>query len=246
MPVTSDQPGPYAPASAILELVTRHRNKGLPSPVDGEVLGRAGISDSLIPRTLQALRTLDLIDEDGNPTAVLEGIRMAREDEYQERLKEWLTSAYADVLQYVDPANATDSDIRDAFRSYKPIGQQPRMVTLFSGLFRAAGVGPDKPVPSSRKSGGPASEQKSKSKFKLKRKKKDPETPSGAAFSNNELPPVLSGLLASLPKDGKTWTVAERDAFLKTFSAVLDFCYTPVENIKAPEPNDAEDDEIDE
>lgn len=55
MPVTVDQPAPYAPASAILDLIERHRNKGLPAMVDADALGRAGVSDSLIPRTLQAL-----------------------------------------------------------------------------------------------------------------------------------------------------------------------------------------------
>ncbi len=43
MPVSIDQPVPYAPASALLDLIERHRNKGLPSVVDADVLLRAGI-----------------------------------------------------------------------------------------------------------------------------------------------------------------------------------------------------------
>ena len=143
MPVTQDKPAPYAPATAILALVERHRSKGLPTPVNADVLGRAQVSSSLIPRTLQALETLDLIDAEGKPTPVLEGIRLAPEAEYQKRLAEWLTAAYADALAYVDPATDDETSVRDAFRSYTPVGQQPRMVTLFTGLFKAAGIGPE-------------------------------------------------------------------------------------------------------
>ena len=63
MPVTANSPAPYAPTSAILGLIERHRNKGF-TRLDAEVLGRSGVSDSLISRTLQALQTLDLIDDD--------------------------------------------------------------------------------------------------------------------------------------------------------------------------------------
>ena len=111
MPVTANAAGPYAPASVILGLVDRHRNKGLPTPVDAEVLARASVSESLTPRTLQALRTLDLIDESGKPTDVLEGLRLAPEAEYSQRLAEWLNVAYADVLSFVDPA--IDDETRD-------------------------------------------------------------------------------------------------------------------------------------
>src|SRR5437879_1673208 len=121
MPVTPDAPAPYAPASAIIELIKRHRNRGLPSPVNSDVLARAGVSSSLIARTLQALQALDLIDESGAPTATLEGIRLAPETESKQRLADWLRATYADALQFVDPATASESEVRDAFRNYIPI-----------------------------------------------------------------------------------------------------------------------------
>jgi Family of unknown function (DUF5343) len=95
MPVTSTAPAPYAPASAVIELIRRHRNRGLPTPVNADVLARASISGSLIPRTLQALQTLDLIDDNGTLTAVLEGIRLAPEAEYRQRVADWLRATYA-------------------------------------------------------------------------------------------------------------------------------------------------------
>lgn len=233
MPVTADRPAPYAPASAILALIDRHRNKGLPAPVDADVLARAGISGSLIPRTLQALQTLDLIGEDARPTPVLEGLRLAPEAEFKARMAEWLNATYADALSYVDPATDDEVRIRDAFRSYSPVGQQSRMVTLFTGLFAAAGIAPEKPKPATRKPQRVAVAAKASVT-----RQKVPQTPpprrngagstTGQSFSSS-LPPALAGLLASLPENGQSWPKQERDRFLQTFGAVLDFCF-PVDN----------------
>lgn len=227
MPVTADQPAPYAPASAVLDLVSRHRNKGLQSPVDADVLARSGISDSLIPRTLQALKALDLVEDDGRPSSVLEGIRLAPESEYKQRLADWLTAAYADALAYVDPATDDEVAIRDAFRKYAPTGQQSRMVTLFMGLFTAAGVMPVRIKQTASSNGGTTTAKPRAAK---------PAIPPRRAVTSNEqrsqdlatfgtVPPALAGLLASLPPMGQGWTKQRRDLFVTTFSAVIDFCF---------------------
>lgn len=233
MPVTADQPAPYAPAKAVLDLIGRHRNKGLPTPVDADVLARAGIPASLISRTLQALQTLDLIDENGAPSQVLEGIRLAQETDYKQRLADWLNGAYADALAFVDPASADESQIRDAFRNYKPIGQQSRMVTLFIGLFDAAGIGPEKQRSLSRK---PPSSSPAKPT-------RNPPKPNGGPTVHQHmitgaLPPPLAGLLAGLPQDGQGWSKTKRDQFMVTFEAVLDFCF-PVISKEQSEPEPA-------
>ena len=105
MPVTSDKPAPYAPGSTILEVVDQpSRNRGLPTPITAEVLGRAGIAPTLIPRTLQSLQGLDLIDADGVPTRIFEAIRLAPQTEYRQQLEQWVRGTYADVLTFVDPS----------------------------------------------------------------------------------------------------------------------------------------------
>ena len=240
MPVTQDQPAPYAPASAILSLIDRYRNKGLPPVIDGDVLARAGVSPSLIARTLQAMQSLDLLTEEGKASPVLEGIRLAPEPEFKQRLVEWLNSAYADALQFVDPATATEGEIRDAFRSYKPIGQQNRMVTLFMGLFAGAGVGAEKPKASTpRKVAQPKPSGASTPRPTI-RTAALPKTPGHpAAFNNSGMPPALSGLLASLPSPEDGWTKEERDRFVATFGAVLDFCF-PVRAARKPKPVEPE------
>lgn len=225
MTVTSDNPSPYAPPSAVLSIVQRHRDKGLPSPVDADVLARAGISQSLIPRTLQALQLLDLINVEGKPTEIFERIRLAPEADYQQRLAEWLQTAYADALQYIDPATATETQIRDAFRSYRPTGQQARMVSLFIGLFSAAGIAPEKPKSAPRRNKVKAPSSKS-------RKSPAPQRPFVASRSpslSDGLPPALTGLLTSLPEQGQGWTQERRDGFIAAFGSVVDYLYPIIE-----------------
>lgn len=238
MPVTAATTAPYAPAPGILGLVGRHRSKGLPSPVDSDVLTRAGISASLIPRTLQALHTLDLLNEDGSPSAILEGLRLAPEAEYQQRMAEWLNAAYADALAFVDPADATEVQIRDAFRSYKPVGQQDRMVSLFMGLFAAAGVMPEREKQKvvARKVTVP-----SKPAVRSAPTVKVTSGETRAHFQAQAqpgMPPALAGLLASLPKDGDGWTQERRDKFVATFGAVVDFCFPIVQPTTVNENGD--------
>jgi hypothetical protein len=250
MPVTRDQPGPYAPPSAILALVERHRNKGLPNPVDAEVLGRAGIPDSLINRTLQALQALDLITESGAPSEVLEGIRVAPEAEYKQRLTEWLNGAYADALAFVDPATDDEVAIRDAFRSYKPVGQQGRMVTLFMGLFAAAGVMPERAKavagkkPVNGAGGGKlrmAATTTSATRPSARRQQSYGGGGTGDGAQLSGFPPALAGLLQSLPKDGEGWTQAKRDRFQNAFGVMLDFCFPIV--VEGPAPMETADDQ---
>ena len=219
MPVTEDRPAPYAAPSSIVDIVTRYRNRGLPFPVNTEVLARAGISESLIPRTLQSLQTLDLINEAGNPTDTLEGIRLAPEAEYRNRLTAWLKSAYAGVFAFVDPSKDDGVRIRDAFRGYNPVGQQSRMVTLFEGLCTEAGlitVKASTPRPTaSRPRSAPSTPQVARAAIKPKAK--------GSPTAG--LPPALTGLLESLPELSSDWSDADRDKFLATFKVVLDLYF---------------------
>lgn len=228
MAVTADKPTPYAPTRTILDLIERHRSRGLPAPVTAEVLARAGIPESLIPRTLQALPILDLIDESGNPTPTFESIRLAPEAEYKKRLEDWLKGAYADVFSFVDPTKDDETRIRDAFRGYQPVGQQARMVTLFQGLCAAAGLLPEKAAQtraqaSTRSNPRPVSPRVQRNIASLGGKRVTAPTQSG-------LPAPLAGLLSSLPPEGRGWTEERRKKFLETFGTVLDFCFPVVES----------------
>lgn len=227
MPLNQDRPGPYAPPTAILEVINRRRDRGLTAPINADVLVRAGIPDSLIPRTLQSLQTLDLIDEGGNPTDTFEALRLAPTAEFQARLQEWLKSAYADVFAFVDPSQDDDTKIQDAFRAYNPAGQQRRMVILFRELCAAAGLTPPKAAASAKQSSTPRLRTAAPPTKKLTLNKVMPKGP--AMKVSLDLPPALSGLMESVPGPQVGWTAAERDKFLATFKAVLDFCIPVVE-----------------
>jgi hypothetical protein len=226
MAVTADKPAPYAPTSAILDIVSRFRNRGLVFPVTADVLARAGIPESLVSRTLQALITLDLFNEAGNPTETMEGIRLAPETEYKKRLEDWLRSAYADVFKFVDPATDDDARIRDAFRGYKPQGQQERMVTLFQGLCAAAGLVNEKKTSTPRSSTTTAARSFIVNARGSTHKQNPKNTPTTIPAG---LPPALAGLLQSLPPGEAGWTKDKRDKFLITFETVLDFCFPVLE-----------------
>jgi len=127
-----------------MSIVNGYRNRGLSTPIDDGVLLRAGVSESLVPRTLRALQQLELIDEGGKPTPRLEGLRTATSEEFQATLAEAVRAAYADVFAFTDPARDDETRVTDAFRVYKPVSMRPRMISLFMGLCEEAGIIPPK------------------------------------------------------------------------------------------------------
>jgi Family of unknown function (DUF5343) len=140
MPIQADGIAPYAPGPAVGAVLDFDRKRGLPTPVTVETIERVGVSASLAPRTHQALRLLDLLDDEGMPTAAMVGLRKASSADYPARLGDVLRAAYAEVFKYVDPAEDDVDRVRDAFRHFTPVGMQERMVTLFLYLAAAAGI----------------------------------------------------------------------------------------------------------
>lgn len=205
------------------------------TPITGEVLGRAGITESLISRTLQTLQVLDLVDDDGQPTQVFEGIRIAPESEYKSCVEAWLKAAYADVFTYVDPSKDSETQVRDAFRTYKPHGQQSRMVSLFLGLCKEAGLIEEIKRETQR---SPRTVSKSpRGPTKKSRKRKAKDDPQTAVGPLPQLPSPILGLLGSLPKENGSWSQERRDQFITTLGAVLDFCYS----VGEPEAEDEQE-----
>ena len=217
----------------MISILRRFRDKGLSTPFTVDVLVRAGVPESLTRRTLQSLQVLDLIDDKGMPTPTLNKIRLAPEKEYQSVVAEWIKSAYAEVFQFIDPAKDDASAIRDAFRSYTPVGQQERMVALFLALCAEAGL-----VDESKKS-EPKPSLRKPTMFRFTASA--PRTNRRDTGSNGTLPPALDGLMKSLPTTGTGWTKDQRDRFLETFKSVLDFVIPVVakQTVKDTEENES-------
>jgi hypothetical protein len=246
MAVRSGGQAPYAPPQAIIALIHAYRNRPLQTPFTPDVLMRAGVKDSLVPRVAASLKLLDLIDEAGNPTAELEGLRRAAQGEYRSRLEAIVRSVYAEVFQYFDPATDDEDKARDIFRHYEPIGQLTRIVRLFMGLCEEAGI-----IPEGRRR-PPAVATAAPGRNGAKRKEKQPEAPRRPGSvatsahvrtdSGGFVPPAIMGVLAGLPTRERGWTKAERDNFYTAFGSLLDFSI-PIREAATQEPDTDDTDE---
>ena len=230
MAVTSEQPAPYVAPGVFIPLIERNRDKGLPNPLTAEQLQRLGVSDSLVPRTLQAFKTLDLIGEDGRHTEILEGFRRLPEAEYKPAMAKWLETAYDHALDIIDPATADETSLRDAFRNYNPISMQPRMISLFTALFEASGVRSSdrsKAIPKKAAPSGAGLRSSRPSPVRAT----TPRNPSAEHQPDNPAPaglhPALAGLIASLPSSAQGWTQDARDRWYTAFGVVLDLALPP-------------------
>ncbi len=217
-------PAPYAPVKPIVAFIERYRDRGMPTPITQDILVRSQVvSGSLAPRTYQALRLLDLVDEQGQPATALKELATCPSTEFKDRVAALVRGAYAPIFSFTDPSADSPEAVRDAFRGYEPRGQQDRMVSLFYGLCEFAGIVDETPR---RTSARPAKTPRPASKITravgdvvvAKESARVTVVPTG-------LPPPLQGLVDELATKGPTWTQEQRDKFLAVFHAVLDYSF---------------------
>jgi uncharacterized protein DUF5343 len=231
MAITSDGSAPYTSAPALVKIIEGYRNRGLQTPFTLDVLVKAGVSEALAPRTLQALELLELVDADGNPTDTLVGLRKAPESDFIGRFAEFVRGAYAEVFAFTDPREDSRERVRDAFRSYKPIGQQERMVSLFLALCEYAGLIDGKPAsvrPPVQRRIRPHAERRPATKDKTAAESKllvSLSSEAGATPPPPDRHPFVIGLLQSLPEIGSVWPDSKRNDWIKAASAVFNMIY---------------------
>ena len=133
---------PYAALSNVMSVITRKRERGLQSPLDAKALATISVPPGNASRTLQALRFLDLINDDGSSTECFERLCRAGDTggQYSELLGQIIRDAYQRVFAIVDPARDSEIAIGDAFRQFEPQGQRPRMIAFFLGMCEQAGI----------------------------------------------------------------------------------------------------------
>ena len=213
--IQSDGPAPYTSALALIAVIDGYRSKGLQTPFTLGVLTKAGVAESLAPRTLQALEILGLVDESGHPTEEFVALRKASKDKFQDRFGSFIRSAYSEVFSYADPAVDDREQVRDAFRDYTPIGQQDRMVNLFLALCDYAGIVAEDTM--RKRSSGTPGTQKPRLKRPRSSKSHKPSLPA-AEYPSPKMPgthPLIDGLFQELPPSGSEWSKQKSEDWLE-------------------------------
>lgn len=131
---------PYAAPANVLGFLARVRRRNLPETITNDFLRVAGIPEVVFGRVMQALRFLKLVHEDGRPTDTLVALSGATDAQYREVLEKVIREAYRTEFQVIDPSKDMQARIIDAFRQFQPRSQTERMVMLFLGLCREAGI----------------------------------------------------------------------------------------------------------
>jgi Family of unknown function (DUF5343) len=136
----TEEKRPYAANANVQAVLKRCRTRNLPEQVDNDFIRLAGVPEVVLGRVAGTLRFLGLTDEDGQPTDILRSLAAAPEEQYREILAGAIRNAYEADFARIDPARDTQKQIIDAFRPYQPRSQTTRMVMLFLGLCREAGI----------------------------------------------------------------------------------------------------------
>lgn len=241
MTETTTQHAPYAPASAVLDVIRRSRDRGLPEPVSLATLEQIGISHGNASRTLQALRFLGLFDDEGRHTDSFNRLRRATTEEYPNTLAEIVRAAYNSIFQIVDPAQDELTSIDDAFRGYAPPSQRDRMVKLFMGLSHEAGLVPEEKLPNKqprtrrqqstkRPTTQPGKQGRASTKEEPRHEEPQHEESRYEAEDTATDYRLVGVLIQQLPKDGR-WTKKRRDLWMQTMTSAVDL----VVEIEEPE-----------
>ncbi|MCH7838316.1 MAG: hypothetical protein IIC26_07390 [Chloroflexi bacterium] len=133
----------------------------------------------------------------------------------------------------VDPAQNSDIDIADAFRGFEPQRQREKMITLFMGLCREAGIVTGGRAPEARprrrqRQNGEDSDQQQRQPRQQHRRRDVPPPEHDEPLPVGLNLQLLSGLMQQLPKDGK-WTQARRDRWLHAMAGNVDLIVTVVD-----------------
>ncbi len=137
------RPG-YSTYANLLKLRTHiaagHLSKG--DKVIISVLENFGIHSGEAYEVRIGLRNLGLIDSEDCITDTFVEVAPTTGEEYQKQLAKLLHYGYRDIFNHINPAHATQQELRDAFRDadYQPESMRSKMLSMFRALCREAGI----------------------------------------------------------------------------------------------------------
>lgn len=195
---------PYAASANVTGTIQRTRTRNLPEKVDSDFIRLAGVPEAVIYRVSSALKFLGLVTDDDKPTDTLRALAAAPDEQYREILAGAVRKAYEVDFARIDPAQDSQKQIIDAFRPYQPRSQTHRMVMLFLGLCREAGI-EVKDAPRERqmsatitRTGGPVRASAGKPGKPASPKRGQPPPSNGASIG---VQPTPGGLLFGVTED---------------------------------------------
>jgi hypothetical protein len=213
-----------------MEVIRRKRERGLPEVITNEMLHSIGVPEGNAPRTLQTLKWLHLIQDDGYQTPLMERIGKATTEEYTVVMSEMIRGAYQAVFTLVDPAKDEVNRINDAFRQYQPEAQRPRMIALFIGLCQESGLcEKSKKRIKAIKQTDTHRVKEVMTSDKNKYDTKINDIPNPKPEGNNQVDyRAVSAIIQLLPTDGK-WTKDKRDKWIQAVTAAVDLTVDIIE-----------------
>jgi len=213
--------------------------EGVPSRIDRSFWGQK-FSGAAAGQLLATLRFFGLIDENGVPDPFLE--TMAKDGEQRKVMLRSLMERYDSALEGVDLERATAGELDERFRRYNVSGGTlDRAITFFIQAAQYCGI-PLSPHITKRKrvarpNGGVAQPRRRgrPPKVKAEREKPEPQVIRPTSIVDSlGLHPTVTPLLQELNRIGSNWDKADRDKWVETFLAVLDYAY-PARKAKGEE-----------
>ena len=235
----SDQivvPPPYFAFKTLTNTITKMEEHGPPPRIDRTFL--TGMSGAGQTQFLAGLKSLGLIDDDGVVQPKL--VEMVNNpDERPALMGQVLRERYPEAVE-LGSGNATTGQLIEVFNGYGVQGDTARKAIAF--YLHAAKYAGDIPVSPNfktptvaRNPGGARRKSKPKPNEAIEVTPVQPQN--GVPVG---LHPALAGLLATIPKQGQTWTQDEHDRFKAAFDPVLAIAAPVSDETSDPDDEDGD------
>lgn len=231
-------PPPYFAFRTLLNTIERMEEHGPPTRIDRSFL--SAMSGAGQSQFMAGLRSLGLISEDGTVQPRLAEMVNNRESRKQ-ILGEILREHYPEAVE-LGTKNATTGELVEVFRDYGVQGDTARKAIAF--YLKAAQFAEDVPLSPhfktpSVKGNGRRTPGAARPRVSAARPYGG-GTPSTSMGGLPPLHPALAGVLADLPPKGTGWTAEDRERFMTTFRAVVDYAIPIVTETDGDESEDEE------